>query len=283
MKYIRLFRIKHYIKNILIFLPLLFSGQLFNLPLSKICCLGFVGFSIMCSGIYIINDVKDIDKDRQHPTKKERPLASGEISVNEAIFIAIGCILISFLISIFSFGFLGCACLLIYLFINMLYSISLKNYPIIDVTILVFGFFLRVLFGSIITNIEISTWLFLTIIAISFYLALGKRRNELRVSDENGGVTREVLSHYNYAFLDKNMYMCMALANVFYSLWAANHNNEKMIWTVPMVIIISMKYSLIVEGESEGDPVEVILNDKFLILFLIIYITIDFVLLYIVN
>ena len=280
-KYIKLLRVKHYFKNILIFLPLIFSGNLFNHELLLKTIIGFCTFSLMCSGIYIVNDIQDVEKDRKHPSKKNRPIASGAVSIGQAAVIAIACGIISVGISILVFGLPGLLCEIIYLVLNILYSMKLKDIPIVDIAILVSGFFLRVLFGSAITGIKISTWLFLTVIAISFYLGLGKRRNEIKLKNAAEGDTRKVLTYYNYAFLDKNMYMCMALANVFYALWAADHTKGGMQWTVPLVIIMSMKYSLIIEGDSDGDPIEVILHSWFLLALAAIYAISVFLMMYV--
>ena len=265
------------------FLPLIFSGNLFNHELLLKTIIGFCTFSLMCSVVYIVNDIRDAEKDKNHPTKRNRPIASGLVSIKQAIMIAAVCCAISIFLTLLVFGWTGLLCEIIYLVLNILYSMKLKDIPIVDIAILVSGFFLRMLFGSAITGIMISTWLFLTVIAISFYLGLGKRRNEIRVNNPDGGETRKVLSFYNYAFLDKNMYMCMALANVFYALWAADHAIGEMIWTVPLVIIISMKYSLIVEGDSDGDPIEVILHDWFLLALAGIYAISVFLMMYVVR
>ena len=132
------------------------------------------------------------------------------------------------------------------------------------------GFFLRVLYGATLTGIPISDWLYLTVITVAFYMAVGKRRNEMRGQQKD---TRGVLKYYTVEFLDKNMYMCMAVAIIFYSLWCLDISNVKagdkisIVWTVPIVLILAMRYSYDVEKEtSEGDPVEVILADKFLII-----------------
>ena len=128
--------------------------------------------------------------------------------------------------------------------------------------------------GFNVTGIEISKWLYLTIIAMSFYLGLGKRRNELL---KQKGNSRKVLKYYNQGFLDKNMYMCLALTIAFYSLWSVDPitiervSNTDLVWTVPFVILICMKYSLNIEGNSDGDPVEVVLKDKALLAMLAIY------------
>jgi 4-hydroxybenzoate polyprenyltransferase len=149
-----------------------------------------------------------------------------------------------------------------YVGINLLYSFGLKNYPIVDVAILSLGFVLRVYYGGVALDINVSKWLYLAILAFSFYMSLGKRRNELR---SNGAKTRKVNRYYTQDFLDKNMYVFFALTIVYYSMWVIDpaQIHKRMIWTVPLVIVIAMTYSLAVEGaESDGDPVSVVLNNK---------------------
>jgi 4-hydroxybenzoate polyprenyltransferase len=174
--------------------------------------------------------------------------------------------------------------LVLYLILNLAYSFGLKNIPIVDITILVAGFLIRILYGAFVTGITISNWLYLTVIALSFYFALGKRRNELKhISD---GETRQVLKAYPINFLDKNMGMCLTLANVFYALWSMDektksfYNNDYLIFTVPIVLLITMKYSLDIEGESDGDPVEVLLHDKVLLALCVLYLAVMFMILY---
>lgn len=154
-----------------------------------------------------------------------------------------------------------------YFLLNVAYSMGLKNKPIIDIVILAAGFVIRVFYGGVVTGVEISKWLYLVVTVGSLYMGLGKRRNELKKQTE----TREVLKYYNVAFLDKNMYVCMALANVFYALWTFEMPNPRTSWTIPVFIILLMCYSLDIEGESDGDPVEVILHDKILIAIVLVY------------
>lgn len=174
--------------------------------------------------------------------------------------------------------------LVLYLVLNLAYSFGLKNVPIVDVTILVAGFLIRILYGALVTEIAISNWLYLTVIALAFYFAFGKRRNELK--QVGGGETRRVLKAYPVDFLDKNMGMCLTLANVFYALWSMDektvslYNNRYLVFTVPIVLLITMKYSLDIEGESDGDPVEVLLHDKVLLLLCVVYLAVMFMILY---
>lgn len=273
--YLKELRVHHYIKNLLIFTALIFSGNLFN---GKNLLNGFLGFAAFClvsSAVYIINDIFDVEKDRRHPTKCNRPIASGKIPVKNAWITFTVLVAASAAINAFVFNPFASALLALYLLLNLAYSFGLKNIPIVDVTILVSGFLIRIVYGALITNIQISDWLYLTVIAIAFYFALGKRRNELK--SINSDETRKVLKFYNVGFLDKNMYMCIGLANVFYALWAmeksagATDNHRFLIWTFPLVLLILMKYSLNVEGDSDGDPVEVLIHDKILIILCVIY------------
>ena len=274
--YLKLIRVKHYIKNLLIFLPLIFSMQFYIIDNVVKTFINFMIFSFVCSIVYIINDIHDKDKDRQHSKKCNRPIASGKVTIKEAYGLIVFLItLIIFTSILIKNNIYIYSIVLFYLVLNICYSKFLKNIPIVDIICLVIGFVLRVIYGALIINVEVSNWLYLTIISLSFYLALGKRRNEL----QSGTNTREVLKFYNRDFLDKNMYMFLSLMIVFYSMWCVDSSNiikfgNNLILTVPILLLIAMKYSLNIEGNIEGDPVEVLLSDKVLIILIIIYIII---------
>lgn len=277
-------RVPHYIKNLLIFAALACSGQLFVWDKLLAGLLGFAAFCLISSVVYIINDIRDREKDRLHPTKCTRPIACSAVSVRGAVVLASILFIAAAVCNFGTFHLSSSLLLLLYFVLNLAYSFGLKNIPLLDITILVAGFLIRVIYGAVITEITISNWLYLTVIAVAFYLALGKRRNELRKT--GGGETRQVLKAYSVNFLDKNMYMCLALANVFYALWsmdentAALYNNRYLIFTVPIVLLITMKYSMNVEGDSDGDPVEVLLHDKILLGLCFVYLAAMFLILY---
>lgn len=283
-KYLMLLRIHHYIKNLLIFAALLCSGQLFNRTKFLSGLMAFISFCMISSVVYIINDIKDKEKDSKHPTKCHRPIAAGTISVRKACFVAFVLLIISVICNACTFHISSTIMLILYLVLNLGYSFGLKNIPLVDVTILVSGFIIRILYGAFVTEITVSNWLYLTVIALAFYLALGKRRNELKQLKNND--TREVLKSYTVSFLDKNMSMCLTLSNVFYALWSMDektislYNNQYLTFTVPIVLLITMRYSLDIEGNSDGDPVEVLLHDKILLALCIIYLSVMFVILY---
>ena len=124
-------------------------------------------------------------------------------------------------------------------FINVAYSMGLKDVPLLDVTILASGFLLRVLFGAVLTGTEVSEWLYLTVLSGAFYFSLGKRRNELQKKKD--GDTRKVLKYYTRDFLDKNMYMCLALLNTFYALWCKDITNAGMVYAVSQTLLTGIR------------------------------------------
>lgn len=283
-KYLKLMRVHHYVKNLLVFAALACSGQLFVLGKLTIAAAAFLAFCMVSSAVYIINDICDREKDAKHPTKCKRPIASGEISVKAAWVLTAGLLVCAAVCNSFAFHSSSSLLLLGYLVLNLAYSFRLKHVPIVDVAILVSGFLIRIVYGAIVTDITISSWLYLTVIAAAFYFALGKRRNELRQTEDDE--TRPVLKAYPMKFLDMNMGMCLTLTNVFYALWSidekttASYQTDSLLFTVPIVLLITMKYSLDVEGDSDGDPVEVLLHDKLLLSLVILYLIIMLFILY---
>lgn len=277
-EYIRLLRPKHCIKNILVLLPLVFSGRLFEPRLLAKGLCAFAAFCALASLVYIINDIRDAERDRRHPTKCRRPIASGAVPVPHAAAEAVGVGAVLAALALWGrFSWESWLCLGVYFVLNLGYSLGLKNVPILDIAILVSGFLLRVLLGSAVTGIATSGWLYLTVTSVAFYMGLSKRRGELRTSSES---TRRVLRYYNDAFLSQNMQMCLTLAVVFYSLWSVDRGGYLM-WTVPLVMCICLRYSMTVEGSSDGDPVEVIFQDRVLLQLVCVFAVITLALLYI--
>lgn len=280
-EYLKLIRVKHWLKNGLVFLPLFFSINLFNNQYYLNAILSFIVFSFFASIVYVINDISDIEKDRLHPIKKKRPLAAGTISIKQAYVVISILALLSVVLMYYLFketnNVLTIIIPIIYMVLNILYSKWLKHIPIIDVVILVSGFVLRVMYGGVSIDVEVSKYLYLMIIFGSFYLGFGKRRNEII---KNGQKSRKVLSLYTKEFLDKNMYVALALAIVSYTLWCVDPatvsriGNDYLFWTIPLLMVILQLYSLNIEGNSHGDPIEVILSDKKLLITIVIYIVV---------
>ena len=266
--FLKLIRLKHYIKNILLFVPLFFAHKMTKgLMMKEI--IAFFSFSFMASTIYIINDIKDVNKDRLHPTKRNRPIASGDISVFKAIVIAFVMGLLSLLLNYFTdSSSKSYLILILYFILNIGYSFRLKHEPIFDIFLLASFYILRLYYGGVVVDVNISDWLFLTVMSASFFLTFGKRRNELMRSSDK---TRSVLKYYNKDFLDKFMYLSLTLTLVFYSIWTIEQEKKYLIISIPILFAIFFKYALNVEGESDGDPIEVLLKDKLLISLCILY------------
>lgn len=270
-------RPKHYLKNFLILLPFICGMQLLNGRLWLKVIPGFFAFCFLSSVIYIMNDIKDKEKDANHPTKCKRPVASGIVSVKSAIIFAVILLILTVGFNILTFSHWTSWLILGgYFLINLGYSLGLKNVPILDIALLASGFLLRLLYGSCITGIEISSWLYLTVLAFSLCLSLGKRRNELFKMETSENETRKVLKYYKKTFLDKFMYVCLTITIIFYSLWCVDpltveKLGNRIIWTIPFVILICMKYSLDIEGDSDGDPVNVLFKDKILLIGVVIF------------
>lgn len=268
-KYLELIRIKHWIKNALIFIPIICAGLINYNNILK-AGIGFIAFSLMCSFIYIINDIRDVEKDKLHPRKKKRPLPSGKITKTTAMIIAVVLVLLSIIINVVVNNSLinnSLYFLIAYMILNIGYSLELKDIAIIDIAILASGFIIRVYYGASIIGVPVSDWLFLTILNASLFLGLGKRRKEI----ENNKNARAVLKEYNEAFLDKFQYLTLSLMIVFYSLWTIEQNIKYLFITIPLLMIIFMKYCLIIEKSDEGDPTTILYQDKVLLALCAIY------------
>lgn len=271
---IKLLRPKHSIKNLLIFLPLIFGLRNLTLQDFRSSIAGFFVFCLVASSIYIINDYKDIEKDRLHPVKKYRPLASGAVTRKEAWITLIVLLILAITIAIvFRFSGISIALIMTYFLLNLFYSLGLKNLPIIDITILASGFLIRLFLGSSLTNIAISALLYLVVMSGAFYLGISKRYNEIT---KTGSQTRAVLKKYNAEFLKSIMNMFLMLIIVFYTEWCVNANTEHRdlyLLSVPLLIILMITYIYIAEKDKYGDPADVIMKNKYLAVMGLIFVS----------
>lgn len=275
---IRLCRPKHWLKNVLVFAPLVFSGNLLNPDNFFKTLIGWFAFNFTASAVYIFNDLRDIETDKLHEIKKKRPLAAGQATPAAAkiLFCCLLCAAAGANI-IASKRPEPAALLLLYLILNILYSLRVKKIPLLDIAFLVVGFLIRIFYGAFLISETVSVWLYLTVTTMSAYLGLGKRRNELQKRIDNNHEINGVLKFYTPEFLDKNMYMCLTLTIAFYALWAISPipalpvPSNARIWTVPLVLLICMRYSLLIEAKTYADPVDVLTSDRILMLLVMFY------------
>ena len=232
---------------------LFFHGGIFSAPEKMAAAaIGFAAFSLSASAIYALNDCRDAPQDRQHPRKKNRPVAAGRISEKAALTMALALAALSAGILLAGRGMIAqfgaaAATLTAYLLMNVCYTVfGLKHVPILDVSIVALGFVMRILFGSFLTGIPVSSWLLLTVMVASYYMSFGKRRNELRALGQNS--VRRVLSLYTPEFLTQSTNMFLTLTIVFYALWSVDVQTElryaqgRAVWSLPLVILILLFY-----------------------------------------
>lgn len=276
--YIKLLRISHWIKNSFVFVPLIFAELLWEKDYLLTVILAAFAFSVVSSMIYVFNDIVDVESDREHPQKKFRPLASGVITIFQAkitIIILMG--LLSFLVFLFPLEFN--LILISYIILNVLYSLVLKNIVILDMISISIGFLLRVVGGAYVIGIYISSWLILTTLFISLYLAAMKRRSELVHTTITSYNTRKVLEEYSLYFIDQISAITAGGVIISYALYSVsehtvNHfQTENLVFTTIFVIFGIFRYMYLVFKKHKGEnTVEILLTDVPLIVNIVLYI-----------
>lgn len=287
-------RFQQWIKNLAVFAAILFTGQLFNPKLLALSFKAFIIFCLISSGSYLINDILDAQRDRFHPFKKYRPIASGQISVNQAFFLAIVLLSAGLLFSI-KLGLAFFLCALIFIILHLLYSLKLKHVPVVDIFIIAIGYILRIYAGEFATGYHITFWLALCIISLSLFLAAGKRRAELTLiqSVDEKGKTRPSLGKYNeklldtytamfasstwityayYTFLEKPPALSQSFGHFFGFLFPAAAERKWLMITIPIVIYAIMHYMQLIYEKQEGEaPEKVLITDRPLLITVIIW------------
>jgi 4-hydroxybenzoate polyprenyltransferase len=287
LNYLKLIRVRQWIKNVFVFVPLLFSHNLFEREYFLTTLFAFFVFSLASSAIYVINDLIDIEADRAHPLKKNRPLPSGDITKPRAIitFIVI-LILIGVLIPSFNYNYIFCVAAFIVL--NVLYTFYFKHIVILDVFSIAAGFTLRVLAGAFVINVPISSWLILTTMFISLFLGVMKRHSELTLTPEiENSSSRKVLSDYSLNFADQMATVAAAGVIICYALYTvANRtvsvfNTENLIYTTPFVVFGIFRYMYLEYMSSGGEnTTKIIATDFPMIVTVVLYIATTVLIIY---
>ena len=261
---VSLIRIKHWIKNFFVLVPLVFSGSITDIHSLNAVATTFLLFCLCASSIYVINDIFDIEKDRRHPKKQHRALPSGRLSLSTAWIVALALIVLAVLLS-FSVNPITQVVVLTYFLMNLAYSTVLKHEVLLDVLVIAMCFVLRVVAGAFAISWFNIEWLLLVTFFISLFLALGKRRHELLFTDDqDGGDHRPVLKHYNEKLLDYLIVISATLTIITYLFYVINR--DYFILTLPFVIYGMFRYMHIVyTQDSGGDPTETVSKDKVLI------------------
>jgi len=287
LNYLKLIRTHQWVKNVFVFVPLLFSHNLFEKEYFLTTLFAFFVFSLASSAIYVINDLIDIEADRSHPLKKNRPLPSGDISKSSAVitFIAI-LIVIGVLLPNFNYYFI--ICIAAFIVLNVLYTFYFKHIVILDVFSIAAGFTLRVLAGAFVINVPISSWLILTTMFISLFLGVMKRHSELTLTPENeNSSSRKVLAEYSLNFANQMATVAAAGVIICYALYTVAprtvsvFSTENLIYTTPFVVFGIFRYMYLEYMSNKGEnTTKIIATDLPMIVTVILYIVTTVLIIY---
>jgi len=260
-------RPRQWTKNVFVLAALVFDRQLFTLDSVLRSVGGMLLFCLLSSSVYIINDIRDVEADRQHPTKRNRPIASGKLPVPVAIGTVVVLLAVTFpLAFLLSRQFFIIAAL--YFVINLAYSLGLKNVLLVDVLIIAAGFVLRVAAGVSLIEVErFSPWLYVVTTLGALYIGFGKRRAEVMLLEQNANQHRKVLDGYTLPFLDQMITIVSSTTVIAYSLYTFSApnlpSNHAMMLTIPFVLYGIFRYLWLLQVKKEGGaPEEILLSDR---------------------
>ena len=272
-------RPKQWTKNVFVFAALVFDRKLTHLTALSNTVVAAVAFCLISGAVYLINDLVDIEKDRQHPTKRHRPLPAGELSPLAAM-VAAAIIPLVCIPAAFMFNRAMGVVLLTYFVLQLLYSFLLKHLVIIDVMTIAAGFVLRVAAGVVVIDVErFSPWLYVCMTLLALFLGFGKRRHELFTLQANANNHRASLQHYSLPLIDQMSVVVISAAVMAYSLYTfaapnlPQHNGQPlMMLTIPFVLYGLFRYQYLIHVKREGGtPEELVLRDIPLIADLLLY------------
>jgi 4-hydroxybenzoate polyprenyltransferase len=284
--YIKLIRVYTWIKNFFVFVPIIFSLNLFDTHLLLKELLAFIAFCFASSSVYVINDISDKEPDSRHPYKKNRPIAAGKVSVKQAVILTLVLLILTFLFTaILNVKFT--VVVSIYILINIFYSIRLKDIVIIDIFCIASGFILRIMGGAFAINVVMSSWLILTTMFLSLFLAALKRRSEIELQGKNEFEARKVLLNYSKEFIDQMSLIAAAGIIICYALYTVSgrtvniFNTENLIFTTPFVVFGIYRYMYLIYVKKRWEDIsKVILTDLTTIINIILYFIVSVVIIY---
>jgi len=284
----RSLRPAQWVKNLFVLVPLVFAHRLDRLDLSLQAFTAFLAFCAASSAVYLLNDLRDRESDRNHPLKRLRALAAGHLGAGTALAAA-GVLLALAALASFRLAAPFAWVLAAYVMLNVLYSLGLKRVVILDVMSIAAGFVLRVLAGAVAIQVEVSSWLLLCTTFVALFLGFSKRRHELATLPPGGLGTRAVLDQYNLPFLDQVINVVTASTVVAYSLYtvdsatAARLGTPHLVWTVPLVLFGIFRFLYLLYRKLDArSPTDAILHDPPFLLNLLLWGATVVVLIYVV-
>ncbi len=278
--FLALIRIRQWYKNLVVFLAIIFSGNLFNLNLLFTTIIAFFSLALVSSSGYVINDLIDLKKDKLHPEKKNRPLAAGKIKKITAVIAGLvlvsgGVYLALTLKNLFIFFVLA-------LFgLTLIYSMFLKKIVFADILTIATLFVLRAIAGAYVIKVKVSPWLILCPFFLSLFLSIGKRHSELHLLQEKAVETRKVLQEYNLSLTDSLMVISTTLLIISYALYSFLSEHPHLLYTLPFALFVIFRfYHLIKSGSIIARHPEKVIKDKSMIIGIIIWMIITVAIIY---
>lgn len=282
---INLLKIKHYVKNIVVFIPLVFSLKFLELNATLEAVIAFIAFDLIASSVYIFNDILDVENDKLHPVKKFRPIASGEISIPLAWILFVLFVIASFVVA-FAVNKLVFLSIFLYLILNIWYSLQLKSLPIIDAVGIALGFILRILAGCSAILVVPSPLVILLTFFTSMFFTFSKRKLEYKLLDDKG-LCRKSIKGYNETLLNQFVMTNAVLSIAFYITYMLDSTTIQrtgseylFITVIPFTIIIYRLVFKIYTANDNDDPAEFFYHDKTLKILIFTYLIILFIVLY---
>ena len=266
MKFLQIMRPLHWTKNMFVFAALIFGYKL-NDPLAIGRAIGgFACFCLAASAVYILNDIIDRQRDRLHPEKCKRPIASGRVAISLAVVVAVLCAAVA-ITTAFILGRAFASIVLIYIMLMVFYSLLLRRIMILDCVVIAIGFCLRAVAGAVVVEVFISQWLIICTFALCLFLAFGKRRSEIALLRQDSESFRNTLTGYTPELLAHMIDVTSGLAVVCFLLYAMDdktfqiHGNNNLVYTTPLVLYCIFRFSSLIQTGKYPGPVQLILND----------------------
>ena len=288
---IRLIRPQQWLKNVFVMVPMFFGGSLLDISDIRASVLTFIAYSFVASSVYCFNDINDVEADRRHPVKCRRPLASGAMSMGAAralmaLTLLLACAVTALLGDLQHVLRVG-GVLLFYYVMNLCYCAKLKQYAIIDVCVVAFGFVLRVLAGGYATDIVPSKWLVLMTFLLTLFLSFAKRRDDVLRMNETGEPPRKNTIRYNLTFINQAITITAAVTLVCYIMYTVSpevtvrFHSDMLYLTSVFVLLGLLRYMQItVVDKKSGDPTKMMLRDRFTQLVVVVWALTFMVLIY---
>lgn len=269
----RLLRPKQWTKNLLLFARLLFSFEEIRTETITAVVVGFLLFSLVAGCVYILNDYVDRERDKPHPTKKFRPIASGQVQPAHALMFGIALLVLSLGAAFTMNPLFGVLCI-VYFLLNVSYSFVLKHLVILDMMTIAAGFVLRAIAGGVLIHVPFTPWFLICTMLLSLFLAIGKRRNELTLLEGNTGSHRKVLDNYSITLLDQFNTIVTTATIISYSLFTFTSDRTiHLMWTIPLVIYGMFRYLYLIHMKNQGgSPDRVLFEDKPILITVILYV-----------